>query len=136
MNASFSTFPNGSPGVGLLLLRSLTGVMLCAEGLAGILQSGTFALLPISAIVSGLFLLPGMFTRLAGILAILQSTATFVLLTFANDEWLPLRATAALLAVMSASVTLLGPGAFSFDNLLFGRREIIIPKLMRSERHD
>jgi len=32
------------------------------------------------------------------------------------------------LAAISAALVLLGPGAFSLDARLFGRREIIIPK--------
>jgi hypothetical protein len=32
------------------------------------------------------------------------------------------------LAAMSAALVLLGPGAFSLDARLFGRREIIIPE--------
>jgi hypothetical protein len=32
------------------------------------------------------------------------------------------------LIVMSAAVLLLGPGAFSLDARLFGRREIVIPQ--------
>jgi hypothetical protein len=33
--------------------------------------------------------------------------------------------------VMSIAITLLGPGAFSLDAHLFGRREIIIPGASR-----
>jgi hypothetical protein len=32
------------------------------------------------------------------------------------------------LIVMAATVLLLGPGAFSLDSRLFGRREIVIPQ--------
>jgi uncharacterized membrane protein YphA (DoxX/SURF4 family) len=38
------------------------------------------------------------------------------------------------LAVISAALVLLGPGAFSLDARLFGRREIIIPEGGRSPR--
>jgi uncharacterized membrane protein YphA (DoxX/SURF4 family) len=38
------------------------------------------------------------------------------------------------LAAMSAALVLLGPGAFSLDARLFGRREIIIPEGRRSLR--
>jgi uncharacterized membrane protein YphA (DoxX/SURF4 family) len=40
--------------------------------------------------------------------------------------------TAFNLAAMSAALVLLGPGAFSLDARLFGRREIIIPEGRRS----
>ncbi|WP_260738222.1 hypothetical protein [Tunturiibacter lichenicola] len=36
------------------------------------------------------------------------------------------------LAAMSGALVLLGPGAFSLDARLFGRREIIIPEVRRS----
>jgi uncharacterized membrane protein YphA (DoxX/SURF4 family) len=38
------------------------------------------------------------------------------------------------LAAISAALVLLGPGAFSLDARLFGRREIIIPEGRRSTR--
>jgi uncharacterized membrane protein YphA (DoxX/SURF4 family) len=38
------------------------------------------------------------------------------------------------LAAISAALVLLGPGAFSLDARLFGRREIIIPEGRRSPR--
>jgi hypothetical protein len=38
------------------------------------------------------------------------------------------------LAAISAALVLLGPGAFSIDARLFGRREIIIPEARRSPR--
>jgi uncharacterized membrane protein YphA (DoxX/SURF4 family) len=38
------------------------------------------------------------------------------------------------LAAISAALVLLGPGAFSLDARLFGRREIIIPEGGRSPR--
>jgi uncharacterized membrane protein YphA (DoxX/SURF4 family) len=38
------------------------------------------------------------------------------------------------LAAISAALVLLGPGAFSLDARLFGRREIIIPERRRSLR--
>jgi uncharacterized membrane protein YphA (DoxX/SURF4 family) len=42
------------------------------------------------------------------------------------------RAVAAIyLVVISIAITLLGPGAFSLDARLFGRREIIIPEASR-----
>ena len=47
-------------------------------------------------------------------------------MTEANDHIGAL--TAFNLAAISAALALLGPGAFSLDARLFGRREIIIPE--------
>jgi hypothetical protein len=37
------------------------------------------------------------------------------------------RPAALFVAIVGAAIVLLGPGAFSLDSYLFGRREIIIP---------
>lgn len=39
------------------------------------------------------------------------------------------------LVVLAAVIALLGPGAFSLDSWLFGRREILIPHTTRDMRH-
>jgi len=39
------------------------------------------------------------------------------------------------LFVMSIAISVLGPGAFSLDARLFGRREIIIPEVSRPTHH-
>jgi hypothetical protein len=48
------------------------------------------------------------------------------LMTEANNHVSPLAAFT--LAAISAALVLLGPGAFSLDARLFGRRKIIIPE--------
>jgi uncharacterized membrane protein YphA (DoxX/SURF4 family) len=77
-------------------------------------------------------LLIGFLTPIAGASASLVNLAIGIssLQTFgdsAHDK-----AVAALyLVVLSLGITLLGPGAFSLDARLFGRREIIIPEASR-----
>jgi hypothetical protein len=53
-------------------------------------------------------------------------------MTEANQD--TVRVGALNLAAISATLVLLGPGAFSLDARLFGRREIIIPEGPRSRR--
>jgi uncharacterized membrane protein YphA (DoxX/SURF4 family) len=56
----------------------------------------------------------------------LRTGVSSFLMTGANNH---ISALAAFnLAAMSAALVLLGPGAFSLDARLFGRREIIIPE--------
>jgi hypothetical protein len=56
----------------------------------------------------------------------LRTGVSSFLMTGANNH---INALAAFnLAAMSAALVLLGPGAFSLDARLFGRREIIIPE--------
>jgi uncharacterized membrane protein YphA (DoxX/SURF4 family) len=80
----------------------------------------------------GTALLIGFLTPIAGASASLGSAAigfSWLLPTGENPHD---RAVAAIyLAVISIAITLLGPGAFSLDARLFGRREIIIPEASR-----
>lgn len=81
------------------------------------------------AIASGAFLLMGLLTSIASGLIALGS------LGFALS-WFPVASTNLFysslaiffIAIMAVAIFLLGPGAFSLDAHLFGRREIIIPR--------
>ena len=74
------------------------------------------------AIVAGTLPLTGLWTPLAGSLAALEETAQALLLySLAQDAAL----VHAFLAVLSASVAMLGPGAWSIDATAFGRKGAI-----------
>jgi len=81
------------------------------------------------ALASGALLLTGYLTRLAAIVAVLAGTGSLCS-WFAgpNLDLFDSKMTAVLATVIAAAVICLGPGAFSLDGRLFGRREIIIPK--------
>lgn len=80
------------------------------------------------AIAVGLALLIGLLTPLAGAAAAIGYLATGVSTFLANgSDRQSQEFTAIALAVVSIALVLLGPGAFSLDARLFGRREIIIP---------
>jgi uncharacterized membrane protein YphA (DoxX/SURF4 family) len=119
----FSTFPGGLPGLGLLLLRLAIGAAIVARGWAFLAERSpsTFATesLGLFAILIGCALLFGLFTPAASAIAALG-------LGLLGH---PARDLATLfLIVMAASSGLLGPGAFSLDARLFGRREIVVPR--------
>ena len=128
----FSTFPSGSPGVGLLLLRVALAVALLVHGAKCLGDDhstlGASAVGVMVALSGGLLLL-GLMTPLAGLLAAVGTTALSV-------SWLPspspnvfdVRLTALLVVLVAVAIALLGPGAFSLDAALFGRREITIPQ--------
>jgi uncharacterized membrane protein YphA (DoxX/SURF4 family) len=128
----FSTFPGRWPGIGLLLLRTVVGATAVVEGtscLAGhgdsVVSTGVGGSL---ALAGGLMLLMGFLTPVAGVLLGLSSAGIAL-------SWFPpppahlVRDNVAslLMVVVAAAIILLGPGAFSIDCYLFGRREIIIP---------
>jgi uncharacterized membrane protein YphA (DoxX/SURF4 family) len=128
----FSTFPSGSPGVGLLLLRAALAVALLVHGAKCLGDHhstlGASAVGVMVALSGGLLLL-GLMTPLAGLLAAVGTGALSV-------SWLPsphpnvfdVGLTALLVVLVAVATALLGPGAFSLDAVLFGRREITIPQ--------
>lgn len=118
----FSTFPDGWPGFGLLLLRAGAAIPLLYFGVAGMSdglgQSLSIALHLVAA-TGGLLLLLGLWTPVAGTVVAIDELWSAFSLQFSHqdDQWLPI-----VLAVLSAGVAMLGPGAWSVDARLFGRK--------------
>ena len=80
----------------------------------------------------GVALMIGFLTPIAGAFASLVSLAIGVSWFLTPGNHTPDRTVAAFyLLVISIAVTVLGPGAFSLDARMFGRREIIIPEASR-----
>lgn len=125
-------FPDGWPGAGLLLLRAAGGAVLIIQGVAcfGARREPGFLLLTVVSImiVVGVLLLIGFVTRLAALAAaIAYVSSIFPGFSWSNAGPLVSPMTAGLSVVIGVAVICLGPGAFSLDSRLFGRREIIIP---------
>lgn len=129
----FSTFPDGWPGVGLLLLRATCGGLLTIQGLAYLLasQSGRLAdaVAACLAIATGILLLSGCLTRVAASVATVAcASSIFSWLSVAGMDVFGGKLPSMLIAVIAASIFCLGPGAFSLDAYFFGRREVVIPR--------
>jgi putative oxidoreductase len=113
----FSTFPNGGPGAALLLLRFAAGGFLI---LGEVFLPGLFALEVHGALVLlGCTLVLGLWTPVtATIAAVLEGLSA---LSSKGDP-----STQCLMMVLTVALALLGPGAWSLDARVFGRKRIDI----------
>ena len=127
MQRLFSTFAGGWPGVGLLLLRLLTVGALVHFGITGVLTAppAMIVVLQIMGAVAGILLLIGLWTPLAGTLAAIVKAwvAYSRYSTHSGDPWISI-----ILAVLGAALAMIGPGAWSIDARLFGRKQIDFPE--------
>jgi uncharacterized membrane protein YphA (DoxX/SURF4 family) len=80
----------------------------------------------IIGIGAGVFLLVGLWTPVAGSLAAIVkvSIAFSRFLSHSGDPWI-----AIIQAVLGAALAMVGPGAWSIDARLFGRKHIDMPEL-------
>jgi putative oxidoreductase len=120
----FSTFACGWPGRGLLLQRLLIGTTLLHCGIAYLRaapQVGPVAPQIIGA-GAGTLLLVGLWTPLAG--SVLAIAEVWIAFSYPGDPWIPI-----MLAVLGVSLAMVGPGLWSIDARLFGRKHIHTPDL-------
>jgi len=118
----FSTFADGWPG-GLLLQRLLTGTILLYCGITHLGKASQFV--PITphtiAAGAGILLLVGLWTPVGG--ALVTIVELWIVLLRVGDPLVPL-----MLAILGATLAMIGPGAWSVDARLFGRKHIEPPK--------
>jgi uncharacterized membrane protein YphA (DoxX/SURF4 family) len=111
-------FPAGAAGVALLILRlCVTGTLLLPAYLFGGLAVPTISSLLMATLALALFL--GAFTPMScGLVLITQLCALTRLTGFEAAETV-------IHASMTVSLLMLGPGHYSVDARLFGRRRIL-----------
>jgi len=131
----FSTFPEGWPGVSLLLMRMAVSFGAFVQGINTLIEANpqifSWAIGSLEIIV-GAALLIGFLTPITGAAASIGNMAIGLSWFLSSGENAHDKVVAGLyLTVISIAITLLGPGAFSLDARLFGRREIIIPEASR-----
>jgi uncharacterized membrane protein YphA (DoxX/SURF4 family) len=118
----FSTFPEGRPGIGLVFLRAVT-----AMALVQLMGAPPATTLPLSVILqlvaaaASALLIIGLWTPIAGLsLAITELSLLFLQFSSASMH--------IVLAALGAALAMIGPGAWSLDARVFGRKRIRIPQ--------
>jgi uncharacterized membrane protein YphA (DoxX/SURF4 family) len=120
MQRLFSTFPNSAPGAGLLLLRFCGGGQLILEGLQYVSSHASWAAhgLGFAQLLTGSLLILGLWTPAAS-----ACIALLVIgLALSDNRWELHTAQAGIALGLLA----LGPGAWSIDARLYGRKHIDI----------
>ena len=122
MQRLFSAFPDGKPGLGLLILRLCISVPVFYWGIGDLSASADAVTLVRDGVAaaSGILLVAGLWTPVAGILISLVEAWIAFAHHFAPQGHL-------LVAALGICLAMLGPGAWSVDARLFGRRVFEMP---------
>lgn len=134
MQRWYRTFPHGSHGIGLLVLRLAIGAKLVVAASSCMLDPQGLKLgvwlLCLFALGIGTSFVLGFLTRLAAGVSVLAGVAVYL--------WHPAWASSFMnlpsldTIGVALAIALLGPGAISLDAHFFGRRKIVIPAIARS----
>lgn len=119
MQRLYSTFADRWPGVGLLIQRVLVAIILARFCVIHLTDSPfSISMIPhIIAACAGMLFLVGLWTPFVGTL--IAVAELWAAATHLNDPWIPI-----MVATIAGTVAMLGPGAFSVDARLFGRRHL------------
>jgi putative oxidoreductase len=115
----FSTFADGWPGAGLLLQRILVGGALIDCAISSLTDALRFqiAVPELLSAAAGALIIAGLWTPVTGIVvSVVQGWIAF---SRPNGALM-----AIVLAVLGLSLAMIGPGAWSIDARLFGRKQI------------
>jgi putative oxidoreductase len=122
MQRLFSSFAGGWPGAGLLLMRLVVGIAMIDCGAAKLWSDPTTITLTVLSVLeigAGSLSLAGLWTPVAGTL-VAGLEVWKIILTHGNPSiYIPL-------GTLGAALAMLGPGAWSIDARLFGRKHIDI----------
>lgn len=114
----------------MLLLRSVFGVAILLQGAYYVRQpdaTATAWLAGLAALALGALLLFGYMTPIVGSVVLLGAAGIALGLLPPSAPLFDTRLVIAFAVTILVAVILLGPGAFSVDARVYGRREIIVP---------
>jgi putative oxidoreductase len=117
----YSTFPDGRPGFGLLLLRLAAGGSLIADrfSMMVVMPSSLQWEIQIAFACVGVFILLGIWTPVMGAFGAAGEALIIISRPTQYQSHF-------LIAVLALGLVMLGPGAWSIDALIFGRKRITI----------
>jgi putative oxidoreductase len=115
----FTTFATGWPGFGLFVQRLVMGMALLDYGFMQFKGSSSIggAVPEIIAAALGLLILVGLWTPVAGVLV--AAIELWIAFDGSGHVWIPI-----ILAIFGGTLAMIGPGAWSIDALLFGRKRL------------
>jgi putative oxidoreductase len=120
MQRLFSTFANGWPGKGLLVQRALVATIVWSIFVTNLGRGSLAALIPdLIATCAVLLVLVGLWTPITG--SVVAVFELYIALSRPGDPWLSVIA-----GILCATLAVIGPGAWSIDARLFGRKHIDI----------
>jgi putative oxidoreductase len=119
----FSAFPNGWPGRGLVLQRVVTAMFLFRSGFGNLGEASQSGLIfpHVIGACAGVLLLLGLWTPICGMLV--GAVELWVAFSSAGGDGISI-----MLATSGATLAMTGPGAWSIDSRLFGRKHFEIPR--------
>lgn len=120
MQRLFSLFPHGAPGIGLVLLRVAVCMGLILFDPASLFMGGRMLAYVITTVLA-LSLLAGLCTPWSSLACCLAAIAILARTGLGAASLVAL-----LFGFSAAALMLLGPGAYSLDAVLFGRRLVRI----------
>ena len=124
MQRLFSSFADGWPGRGLLAQRLLAGGASLYCAIACVSATPTCAVSVTHSIgaLAGVLMIAGFWTPLAGVvIAIVEARLALI---SPSNPGIPV-----FLAVLGATLAMIGPGSWSIDAWMFGRKHIVPPDL-------
>jgi putative oxidoreductase len=115
----FSTFASGCPGVGLAVQRVVTSIALTTLAMERLTDASQIAssIPEIVGASAGMLLLVGFCTPFAG--AVVVGAQLWAMLSHTES-----RAIGLILLTLGGTIAMIGPGAWSVDARLFGRKHI------------